>query len=193
MCRVVKLTSPLYLPPTLMNTWSFIFLFHTFSCLFRSRNIVQTRVTMWLVGLKSLSQVRSSRSPGCGQGREGCILFPFTFPGSQLVQASRSVTARQWAFWLLPRDVVMRSTPFTGSIVGGCGRTALGVVELQLISPCGSNYGKGSTGINTFFGYFWACDLALLSSCACLFIKTVQSIMQVSESGCPVLCSMRCE
>lgn len=126
MGRVVNLTSHLYLLPTLMNTWSLIFLFHTFSCLVRSRNVLQTRVVMWLVDWENLSQVRSSRSPGCGQGREGCILFPFTFPGSQLVEASRSVTARQWAFWLLPRDVVMRSTPFTRSIVGGGGRTAMG-------------------------------------------------------------------
>jgi len=106
-----------------MNTCSFSFLIHTFSRLVNSRNVSQTRVTLWLVGWESLSQVRS---PGGGQGREGCILFPFTFPGSQLVQASRSVTARQWAFWLLPRDVVMRSTPFTRSIDGGGGRTALG-------------------------------------------------------------------
>lgn len=31
---------------SVMNTWSPIFLFHTFSCLVRSRNVLQTRVNM---------------------------------------------------------------------------------------------------------------------------------------------------
>lgn len=112
--------------------------------------------------LESLSQVRSGqvrRSSGVeAKGESGVFPCPFTFPGSQLVGASASARAMQWAFWLLPRDVTMKGAPFTRSI--GRGRWWKGNgAEGGGISadfPCGNNCWRGWTRPNTFpviFGY----------------------------------------